>query len=65
MFLKWAVVFFLVALIAAVFGFGEVAEAAVDIGQVLFFVFLVLFALALVVGLVQWGRTKHSHPPAS
>ena len=46
--LKWAVIFFIVAIIAAVFGFGGIAEASADIAQILFFIFVVLFVLALV-----------------
>ncbi|MCA8884497.1 MAG: DUF1328 domain-containing protein [Rhodobacteraceae bacterium] len=46
--LYWAVVFFVVAIIAGVFGFGGVASASVGIAQILFFIFLVLFVIALV-----------------
>ena len=48
--LHWAAVFFVVALIAAVFGFGGIAASAVGIAKILFFVFLVLAVLALVFG---------------
>ncbi|MDC0718167.1 DUF1328 domain-containing protein [Nannocystis bainbridge] len=50
--LRWAVVFFIISIIAAVFGFGGVANAASDIAQVLFFIFIVIFAVMLVAGLV-------------
>jgi uncharacterized membrane protein YtjA (UPF0391 family) len=40
--------FFVVALIAAILGFGGVAIAAASIAKVLFFVFLVLFLFSLV-----------------
>ncbi|MFP4107143.1 MAG: DUF1328 domain-containing protein [Phycisphaerae bacterium] len=56
--LTWAIVFFVVALIAAVFGFLEIAAAAVTIGKILFFVFLALFLVFLVLGLVR--RPKHA-----
>jgi uncharacterized membrane protein YtjA (UPF0391 family) len=46
--LYWALVFLVVALIAAVFGFGGIASASVGIAQILFFVFIVLFAIALI-----------------
>ena len=39
-FLKWAAIFFIIALIAAVFGFSGIAAGAVDIAQTLFFIFL-------------------------
>ncbi len=51
--LYWALVFFIVALIAALFGFGGIASGAMGIAQILFFVFLVLFILSLVFGLVR------------
>lgn len=54
--LKWALIFFVVALIAALFGFGGLAAGAASIGKLLFIGFLILAALALVVGLVQGKR---------
>jgi uncharacterized membrane protein YtjA (UPF0391 family) len=48
--LHWAVVFLIIALVAAVFGFTGVYEAAAGIAQILFFVFLVLFIISLVTG---------------
>lgn len=51
--LRWAVGFFVIALIAAVFGFLGIAAAAVSIARVLFFVFLVLFLVALLGGLLR------------
>lgn len=48
--LYWAAVFFVIALIAAVFGFGGIAAGAVGIAKVLFFVFLVLAVLSLIFG---------------
>lgn len=49
--LEWAVVFFVVAIIAAVFGFGGIASAAAGIAKILFFIFLVLFLIAIISGL--------------
>jgi uncharacterized membrane protein YtjA (UPF0391 family) len=51
--LGWAIAFFVVALIAAVFGFGGIAAASAGIAQILFFLFLVLFLVTLVLGLVR------------
>ncbi|MBF0373085.1 MAG: DUF1328 domain-containing protein, partial [Alphaproteobacteria bacterium] len=51
--LYWAAVFLVIALVAALFGFGAIASAAADIAQILFFVFLVLFVVALLVGLFR------------
>ena len=50
--LKLAVVFFIISLIAAVFGFTGIAGAAATVAQVLFFAFLGLCILALIGGLV-------------
>jgi uncharacterized membrane protein YtjA (UPF0391 family) len=44
--LRWALAFFIIALIAAIFGFGGVALAAAGIAKILFFIFLVLFLVA-------------------
>ena len=44
--LHYAVVFFIIALIAAVLGFGGLAAGAANIAQILFFVFLILAAVA-------------------
>ena len=46
--LAWALAFLIVALIAGVFGFRGVAGMATGFAKLLFFVFLVLFALTLV-----------------
>ena len=48
--LKWSIIFLVIALVAALFGFGGIAGTAVGIAKVLFFVFLVLFILSLVMG---------------
>lgn len=48
--LYWSAVFFIIALIAAFFGFGNIAGAATSIAKVLFFIFLILFVLALIFG---------------
>lgn len=54
--LGWTVFFFVIAIIAAVFGFGGIAEAATDIAQILFVIFLVLFIASLVMHLVRGRR---------
>ncbi len=46
--LYWAAVFFVIALVAAVFGFGGIAASAVGVAKILFIVFLALSVLALV-----------------
>jgi uncharacterized membrane protein YtjA (UPF0391 family) len=54
--LGWAITFLLVALVAAVLGFGGIASFAVDIARIIFFVAIVLFAISAVVALIR-GRT--------
>ena len=51
--LYWALMFFVVAIIAAVFGFTGIAAGAATIAQVLFFIFVVLFLVSLVMGLIK------------
>jgi uncharacterized membrane protein YtjA (UPF0391 family) len=51
--LRWALAFFIVALVAALFGFGGIALAAAGIAKILFFIFLILFLVALVGGMVR------------
>lgn len=49
--LSWALAFFIVAIISAVFGFGGIAAGAAGIAKLLFFLFLVAFVVSLIVGL--------------
>jgi uncharacterized membrane protein YtjA (UPF0391 family) len=53
--LRYALIFFIVAIVAALFGFGGIAAGATEIAKILFFVFLVLFVVSLVAGLVRRG----------
>jgi len=50
--LGWALIFLVVAIVAAALGFGGIASAAAGIAKVLFFVFLVIFVVLLIMGLV-------------
>jgi uncharacterized membrane protein YtjA (UPF0391 family) len=51
--LHYAIVFFVIALIAALFGFGGIAAGAVEIGKLLFFVFLIIAAVTFVISLMR------------
>ena len=53
--LYWAVVFLIVALVAAALGFGSVAGVAIEGARMLFWVAIVLFVVALVGGLIRRG----------
>ena len=55
--LYWALVFLAVALVAALFGFGGIASASAGIAQILFFVFIVLFAVALIARALRGRET--------
>jgi uncharacterized membrane protein YtjA (UPF0391 family) len=54
--LKWALVFFVVSIIAALFGFTDIAAASADVARILFYIFLVIFIVLLVLGLVLSRR---------
>ena len=54
--LRLAVVFLVVALVAALFGFGGVAGTAMAGARILFFVFVVLFLVSALVGYSRRGR---------
>lgn len=48
--LYWAAMFFVLAIVAAVFGFGGIAAGAVGIGKILFVGFLILAVVSLIAG---------------
>lgn len=53
--LGWAIIFLIVALIAAAFGFGGIASAATGVAKVLFFIFIVVFIVLLITALLGVG----------
>lgn len=56
--LYWAAVFFVIALVTAIFGFGGVAAGGGEMSKILFVVFVVLFLAALVIGLTKGGASS-------
>ncbi len=48
--INWAITFLVIALIAAALGFGGIAGTAVGLAKILFFVFIVLFIIAFMMG---------------
>ncbi len=48
--IRWAIVFAILALVAGVLGFGNVAGDFAYIAKILLFVFLVLFVISLLFG---------------
>ena len=53
--LRWALIFLVISLIAALFGFTGISVAAADIARTLFFIFIVIFIVLLLGGLMA-GR---------
>lgn len=50
--LRWSAVFLVIAIIAAALGYGGIASDAAEIAKVLFFIFLGIFLLTLILGVV-------------
>ena len=48
--LHYTVVFFVIAIVAAVFGFGGIAAGATEIAKILFFVFLAVTVISFIMG---------------
>ena len=57
--LRWSIVFLVLSLIAAVFGFGGLAAGAAEAAKILFFIFVVGWLVTLIFGLVS-GRGNKS-----
>jgi uncharacterized membrane protein YtjA (UPF0391 family) len=51
--LYWAVVFLVVAIVAALLGFGGIAGTASSAATLLFWIALILFAVSLIAGLMR------------
>jgi uncharacterized membrane protein YtjA (UPF0391 family) len=51
--LEYSVVFLVIALIAALFGFGGIAAGAVEIAKILFFIFAAMAIVSFVISLVK------------
>ena len=56
--LRWAFIFLVIGLIAAVLGFTSVAGASIAIAKILFFVFMIIFLVLLVAGLTVARRVS-------
>jgi len=56
--LRWALIFFLVAIGAAILGFTEIASGAAWAAKLLFFLFLACFVIAFVTGFSGWQRRR-------
>ncbi len=54
--MNWVITFFLLAIIAAVLGFGGLAGTFVEIAKFLAIIFVVLFLASLLYSLLTGGR---------
>lgn len=50
--LKWALIFFVISLVAGLIGFGGLASGAAAIAKILFYIAIALFVAFLVIGLL-------------
>jgi len=53
--LGWAAAFLVIALLAGLFGFSGLAVATAGVAQVIFWVFIALFVVAVAVRLIRGG----------
>ena len=51
--LRFAIIFLLVALVAAILGFGGIAGASTGIAKIIFYLFVVLFLASLITHLMR------------
>lgn len=56
--LSWAIAFLVIALIAAVLGFGGIAGTAMSIAQLIFYVAILLFVIAVIGGVFAGRRSN-------
>jgi len=56
--LRWAAIFFVISIIAALFGFGGIAAGAAEIAKILFFIFLAICVTFLILGLFAANKLR-------
>ncbi len=54
--LRWALIFFIIAIVAGLLGFTTIAGVAIEIAVFIFYIFVILFVIALIVGLLAGRR---------
>ena len=52
--LRWAFIFLVLGIVAALFGFTGIAGASIGIAKFLFFLFLAIFVVMLILGLTVY-----------
>lgn len=50
--LRWAFIFLIVAIVAAIFGFGGIAATSAGIAKILFYIAIAIFLVMLIMGLL-------------
>lgn len=58
---RWAVVFLIITFFAGIFAFAGLVLAAAALAKLIFYLFLVLFLLALIAGLLRRSRPNPSN----
>ena len=56
--LKWALIFFIISLIAGVFGFTGIASGTAAVAKILFYIAAAVFLVFLVLGLIALNAVK-------
>jgi len=56
--LRWALIFLVLGIIAALFGFTGIAGASVGMAKILFFLFLAIFAVMFILGLTVYRNVS-------
>ncbi len=59
--LRWALIFFVISIMAGVFGFTGIASGSAAVAKTLFFLAIALFAVFLIAGLTV-GRAISGKP---
>ncbi len=54
--LRWSLIFLVIGLVAAAFGFTGIAGTSIEIAKILFYIFIVIFLVLLVMGLLAGRR---------
>jgi uncharacterized membrane protein YtjA (UPF0391 family) len=49
--LKWALLFFVISIVAGILGFTGISAASADVARILFYIFVVIFLVLLILGL--------------
>ncbi len=58
MFFMWAAIFFVIAIVAAAFGFTDIAANASEVARILFYISLAVFLAMLIAGLFVIRKLK-------